>query len=370
VYGAGILDRASDIRSGDAEIPGPAEIIILGGEYDILELSRWRPEIDQVLSLPGTVFTDLDESSNRLRIGIESSEFQDRVEAFVANSGVPLQAVIIEVVDPIFYLKDLRDKFRPVQGGTQIEIDTAVFGYTHCTVGFNAIFNNLRGFITNSHCTGSLDGGVQGKMFHQPTDPFNPFADQNILGFEHFDPEMWSGGICPSGRICRRSDAAFIWYASRFGFPQNFSIENPNLYGSGIARTTSWTGSLTIDDANPKFDIVSEGFPLYGEFVDKVGRTTGWTFGRITETCVHSNVKDTDNTMLCQYRVLRDVGDNLISDHGDSGSPVFRWLDFDSSDVELYGILWGGNASGSQFVFSSMLFIHLDLFPVTVDDLP
>ena len=74
-------------------------------------------------------------------------------------------------------------------------------------------------------------------------------------------------------------------------------------------------------------------------------------------------------TLLCQYRVVRSAGStSKISDLGDSGSPVFQRLG--GNDVNLFGILWGGDDDGTRFFFSSVLFVQLDLFPLTVVDFP
>jgi hypothetical protein len=45
---------------------------------------------------------------------------------------------------------------------------------------------------------------------------------------------------------------------------------------------------------------------------------------------------------------------------GDSGSDVFQ-----STDVKLAGILWGGNSGGTQFVFSPLANVVRDLGPLT-----
>lgn len=58
-----------------------------------------------------------------------------------------------------------------------------------------------------------------------------------------------------------------------------------------------------------------------------------------------------DVTQLCQAIVNAGVGG------GDSGSPVF----LGSTNVTLYGILWGGNFSGSSLVYSPLTNIQLEL---------
>jgi hypothetical protein len=100
-------------------------------------------------------------------------------------------------------------------------------------------------------------------------------------------------------------------------------------------------------------------FPTVGMILDKVGRTTGWTFGRVSASCVNVNVLNTNITMLCQDIVDRTSGTNMITDLGDSGSPVFRWSG--GNTVSLAGVLWGGNQTGTQWVFSAMSNIESEL---------
>ena len=342
-----------DPASGDVVVP-PELFRVVPANYDILQLSRWRASAEKALTIPGVILTDLDERRNCVTIGIESSHAREQVERTLRDQGVPLEAVIIEETEPIFFYDTLRSKIRPVDGGVQVEPDLEIFGNRRCTMGFNAIHNGKRGFVTNSHCTRGR-GRSEGTDFHQPTDPLNPFADQQKVGDESFDPEFWAGGTCPEGQVCRTSDSAFIEY------------DESAFYGSRIARTSLWTKSLDIDDGNPSFRIVDEVFfPLKGTRLDKVGRTTGWTNGTVNRTCFTTRVGGTPNvTMVCQYDVMQPAGMDEISDGGDSGSPVFRRVG--GSEIELYGILWGGPRDNSYFVFSSIFFIHLDLFPLIVE---
>ena len=113
-----------------------------------------------------------------------------------------------------------------------------------------------------------------------------------------------------------------------------------------IAKTSGPNnGSLVI---NGTFTITSElGGPAFANtLVNKVGRTTGWTQGRISKTCANTGVSGTRIVRLCQDFVDAGVGG------GDSSSPVFKITSGDN--VELYGILWGGNQSGTMFVYSPL----------------
>ena len=110
------------------------------------------------------------------------------------------------------------------------------------------------------------------------------------------------------------------------------------------------------------FRITSEGPSIVGEIVNKVGRTTGWSQGDVTGTCVNTGVSGTNIVQLCQDHVNASVGG------GDSGSPVFSITDNPAiDDVELKGILWGGNSAGTTFVYSPIANVERsdELGPIT-----
>jgi hypothetical protein len=237
---------------------------------------------------------------------------------------------VVQEVEPVRYATTLRDRVRPVRGGLQINFPGFV-----CTLGFNAVRSGQRSFITNSHCT-NVQGGTEGTPYWQPSQATAPAQ----IATEVADPQYRRGDGCPSGRRCRRSDAARAAYAGG----------TSSTLGS-IARTTGANNtSLTIQGS---FTITGEGSPVVGQTVNKVGRTTGWTRGAVTNTCVHVNVSGSNITQLCQTLVSAGVGS------GDSGAPVFLQL-AGGSNATLLGILWGGSGS-STFVFSPMANIEAEL---------
>ena len=86
--------------------------------------------------------------------------------------------------------------------------------------------------------------------------------------------------------------------------------------------------------------------------VYKVGRTSGWDSGTVTDTCTGSNLGN-GRWLLCQ-----NIASGAV-DPGDSGSPVFKITNSpNQGDVELLGILWGGVDS---FHFSPIGAVYLDL---------
>jgi hypothetical protein len=320
----------------------PAAVRVVEGRYGWQQLERWQAQASaEALGVPGAVLVDNDEASNRVRIGVEHLSAMAQVRATLARLGIPDAAVIVERADPIVPVASLQNVVdRPVRAGVQINFP----GFL-CSVGFNATSGSQRSFITASHCT-TTQGGVENTPYWQPlqstqptqiaTEVADPVYQRNIAG-------------CPKGgKLCRFSDASRAAY-----------INGANQALGLIARTSGAnngsleiTGSFTIsaDDCATR-----GGCLTVGTTVNKVGRTTGWTAGAITNTCVNTGVSGTRFVQLCQTFVSAGVGG------GDSGSDVFQ---ITGTTVKLAGILWGGNSGGTQFVFSPFGNVTSELGPL------
>ncbi|MGH9948557.1 MAG: S1 family peptidase [Pyrinomonadaceae bacterium] len=307
---------SSEILGGESLDKTGMEVI--EGNYTFLQLKEWHDKMTtSVLEMPGVVFTDIDDTKNRLRIGVENLRASRKtVTEHLVNLGIPIEAVVISRTKPIE--PELRDRNRPLRGGFQIN-----FSGSLCTLGFVADRGGVRGFVTNSHCSG-IQGGNQGTVFHQPT----ASGTTNRIGQETTDPTYFTGGACPAGRRCRFSDSSF----ARVPHPSGPSVSSTR---GSIARppvgSTSWNGT-------DLFTITSESNPVAGQSVTKVGRTTGRSSGTVQQTCANFNVSGGNITQLCQAQ----AGYNSAG--GDSGSPVFRITS--GFNVALVGIHWG---SGGAF---------------------
>ncbi len=302
---------------------------VLLGRYAFSDLRNWYDRVVEVLGIPGVVFTDIDERDNRLKVGVEDAETADAVRRELDRLAIPRAAVTVEESAPIEFATTLQERVRPLEGGLQINFP----GYL-CTLSFNATRAGVEGFVIPSHCT-SVQGGVEGTVYHQPV----ASGSTNYIGEETADPTYFTHAPCPAGRRCRYSDSAFA---------QRDGAVSADL--GSLARTTG-LGSIDIAGSYQIVGTVSS--PMFGQVLNKVGRTTGWSQGMVIGTCSDFNVSqgghDTGITMLCQDEVAANVG------AGDSGSPVFRITNSPLiNDVSLYGILWGGNGTGTEFVFSNM----------------
>ena len=316
----------------------PATMRVRKADFDWAALDRWFTQASvEALGIQGVVFADADEARNRVRIGVEHAAAAARVRGVLARLGIPASAVNVDVTQPIRQLATLRDAVRPVVAGVQINFP----GFL-CSLGFNASRSGIRGFVTASHCT-STQGGVEGTPYWQPLESVRPIQ----VATETVDPTYPTGGSCPAGRNCRRSDAAFAKYINgtqnTLGRIARTSRINPN------DRTIVGSWTITSDASSSSFTI--------GLRVNKVGRTTGWSQGPVTGTCVNVNVSGTNITQLCQTIVSATVAG------GDSGSDVFTITS--GTNVRLNGVLWGGSSDGKTFVFSPLANVKGELGALT-----
>jgi hypothetical protein len=312
---------------------GPFASVVAAQRPDLeARHQRLRP----LFELAGVVFTDADETSGRFVVGVQNRGIQGLIRARLAVLGVPSASVDIVEAEPIVQVATLRDTSLPVVAGVQIRFSNYV-----CSLGFNAIRNGVAGFVTASHCSDS-QGSVDGTSYYQPLNQ----VPAEFIGTEMVDPpyKRGVGAGCPKGRLCRRSDS-------------NFSAYNGTPFSFTIARTTGPNiVSLQIDNTNPSFVIGGKGPAVRNDTVNKVGRTTGWTTGQVSRTCANTGVSGSNLVLLCQDFV---DGNGQIVAGGDSGSPVFR-IEADGS-ATLLGNLWGGNTSGTQFVYSPIANIEDEL---------
>jgi hypothetical protein len=336
------------------------DLVVRQAAHDYLQLDAWyRTAWPAALAVSGAVYSDIDEAGNGLRFGGADATAVAGIQDALAAVGVPRSATVVEQTAPIVQLVTLRDRVRPVHGGYQINFLNVggVVGVSFlCTLGFNAVpvMEGTNSFITNSHCTNSQGGS------ETPTDYYQPLQDpegdrlanpENFIGVEVDDPHYWISLDCAvPGFMCRYSDAARAEYAPDQGFALG-----------RLARTAARDpdlGTLEVDGEKPSFQIVAEqAHSVMGEEANKVGRTTGWTFGPVIATCINSIVLGAEKPIiqLCQTRVRAGVAG------GDSGSPVFR-PQGGGDRATLLGILWGGSVSGEvTFVFSPMFNIEREL---------
>lgn len=336
------------------------DVVIREADFAFRELAEWRDlAYEYALGRDDVVRLDLDERRNRVAIGITDSGVVTDVEDILLELGIPRGAVVLErAADPV---KDvtLRDEFRPARGGFEITT-TDQFGIGPagiCTLGFSAVSGTKNVAFTASHCTDEFwdidNGGA-----YQDT-----IVGGNFIGYENADPD-WFDCDSPwyATRPCRYSDAANFEYMSTVDFDLGYLARTLGPPATGWGN---W-GSITIDDANPRWHITDKGDPI--GTIHKVGMRTGWTEGDALFSCVDRDVNQEINgdeetvRLKCQYEA------DYYSFGGDSGSPVFRITGANS--VTLVGLHWGRDTVQDRTILTPMSGLELDFGAFTISDVP
>jgi hypothetical protein len=336
-----------------------ADLRVRQGTFEYAQLNAWYRQVrPDAFAVAGIILGDVDEARNRIRFGVASATAAAAVQGVVAQLGIPSSAVIVQQRAPFTTVATLRDDVSPIQGGLQINflnVGGVVGVSLLCTLGFNAVIDGVSSFITNSHCS-QVEGGEE-----TPTDYYQPLQDsdgdrmvnpEKLIATEADDPHWFISLDCPLSPAfqCRWSDASRAAYIPTVAAEAKLGR---------IARTVRPSTSLTDVELTIGgfFTIKREqARGVVGEVANKVGRTTGWTFGTTTETCVDVIALGTTHIRLCQEIVA------AVVDGGDSGSPVFR-RNGGGSNVTLLGVLWGGSTDDAnpEFVYSPMFGIEREL---------
>jgi hypothetical protein len=112
------------LRARIAEMPTSLRPIPVRANYDFLALKTWYGDFAQeVLTLPDVVSTDIDETQNRLNVGLSNTRSEDGVRQLASKHAVPQGAIIVSQTAPV--RPDLQVRFRPLQGGQQIGVQNA-----------------------------------------------------------------------------------------------------------------------------------------------------------------------------------------------------------------------------------------------------
>jgi hypothetical protein len=293
--------------------------------YDFAQLKGWYDQLNELFVRNDVFMLDVDEAANRVFVGVRDNVAIAAVRAVAARLGVPAAALHVETQPAPERRLTLRERPPALQGGYQI--DRISGDGDECTLGFNAVYNGQSSFISASHCSRDMYA-LDYTSMSQPW--VGPGAE---IGSEIMDRELFYCGpyvVVP----CRHSDAA-IW-------SHNGSV----AVDLGVLAETQWaTGKSSTIEVIRTNDVVdkvtSSEFIAVGSILDKTGRTTGSTYGEVTQSCTRIN------ELQCQY-VSR-----IYSEGGDSGSPVYVWLEL--GRVSLQGVLWGGPAGDHTTTYSSPL---------------
>lgn len=301
---------------GDAPALRSVATRLVPVRYSFAQLHSWREAIYGKGLPNGIRLVDADEGRNVVRIGTQDGSTAQAVRDLARSLDIPEDAVVAETVPELIQLTDsLSSRIRPVMGGLKTP---------NCTLGFKAKKTGLTRYVTtNAHCTTTF-GTVDGDDLGQPT------LQSGRVAHEVDDPAFTSTG-CITGYTCRWADVA-LFQCDTISQCANYTIARTTFEYTG--SDTSQSGSFELT-AEPWFVVgeLSNSSLTQGASLSKVGRSSGWTGGTISQTCVDSYLSS--STMLrCQY-LFYGVGRA-----GDSGSPVFQY-ESSTGKAWLGGIMWG-----------------------------
>ena len=328
-------------------------IIVAPSKHSFVQLTRWRDAISsRFYGLNGAVSLGIDYRKNLVVLDVRSWALTP-ANAMTSSVGVPAGAYEIRESGQTATRATLQGSFGPVPGGVQM-VSTPNGSYgndgrTICTMGVatDRFMGDYwqGGWITNSHCVPPRFVNQSRWVFQtwrvypacgDPSLPNCVLTPDEFVGFEYVDPPYFTCGQPLNSWRCRYSDAAWVW-----ALPQD-PAKSPE-HGK-IARTDSFWGSLTVDNNYQRFSIRSYRGAVQGMEVHKMGRSTGWTWGHVTDVCVDQ--LDNPDKFLCQDKT------DYPDDYGDSGSPVFFWFGgtgtlWSTLKVDLVGIHWGVQFDGA-----------------------
>jgi hypothetical protein len=342
-----------------------ADLQVRQARYDWAQLNTWYGQSwARVLGINGAVTSDIDETTNTLHFTGLDNGVLNTIANTVAGLGIPAEAVTLTRRGPVRQVATLRDNARPPYGGFQIQFFPLPASplVLLCTLGVNVVKDGVNSFLTNSHCS-NVQGGITVRTDYYQATRGGLLADpNNFVAYEVDDPDYASGGECPLARRCRYSDASRAQYGQGQPFVLGRIARTALLNTILVSDSTPY---LTIDNLNPTRRLIAEQLqPVVGQTLNKVGRTTGWTSGKVTETCVNVDVSDSDITQLCQSLV------DAFVDGGDSGSPT--WGLYTDGNAFLAGLLWGSSTdlvtNAVQFIFSPLGSIRNEMGNFTAVD--
>lgn len=317
----------------------------------------------------GAVAVDADEKNNVVSIYVQDEYNKQNILEKIDNTGInedilniqeipernELEPIDPPNISPSDTNQTLQGRVRPMGGGIEIApLSTCTMtAVTDWYTQDDGVLVKRHGFITNSHCTNSNSaiGTNNGIYAAQP-------SRGPVVGKEIHDPNKFTNSqveACPSGRDCRFSDSALFTFYEETDPYGNYG----HIIYRPIDSSNSQAGSVKIDNSKEPWDVDETGYSLVGEKINKVGRTTGWTYGTVSKTNV--NIKytpggnDTGTTILSQ-----NISEDLIAQPGDSGSPVFK---ITPSGTEVVGVVWyrEGQLFGYNIVYSPWSNVKRDL---------
>lgn len=351
---ASYLDHRGQSRAVRATGRG-VTMRFVGATYDYSELLAFKHAIEPIAGahVADIGSLSIDEKANRVRIGVVSDAAESRIRAALAAANVPKEVVTYGITSHV-RPTSLQEPWLPLWGGTRL-VGMGSSSST-CTLGLPILRRPFlhvtqAGVLTAAHC---VTGGVQNQLVQWNF--VTSFIDTVAIS------DVVLGGYSCSLGTCRHSDAVLGTVVGGHNSALG-TIAHPNA----SASPPTWQGTLNFDAhlgaSDGPFKVYDDdSSPVVGQYIEKVGQTTGWTEGQVNDACLDGFNSPLNLWITCSVRVAAG------SDGGDSGGPVFGiiWPTFTASNmVHFQGILWGVTLDGfvpnHNYLYSTIANIKLDL---------
>lgn len=317
---------------------------IIKAKYNFKQLHDWKKLSDNVFSIDSVISTDIDDRNNRITIGVTDLSQENLIRDYIDSLGIPQEALTIKQQQQRvnhnhnWSPTTLQGANNTLRGGLYIKGSSG----SNCSMGPRVIatHNNEEyiGFLTNSHCT-TTRGVTDGDTFTQ---------GGRYVGTEQIDIPSFS---CLGNNTCYNTDAVFVGTVNGEGVEGTVKGEHFHTIGLN-------DGSINLHK-NHKLKQAGWGDnAVIGAIMDKVGRKSGWTYGKVYEICFDVRASNDNSIIRCSNAVKRLNNTYKMSLGGDSGAPVFKWSSPDWA--RLNGVLWGGLPDDSDFVYTPFNSIRSD----------
>ncbi|HZS58461.1 MAG TPA: hypothetical protein VFA43_04275 [Gemmatimonadaceae bacterium] len=351
VVGTTDLTKASEVRAAVAsellnDPHGELPVRVVPMRYSLAKLDQFEAVFRAQAKSFGIVLSGISERDNAVRLGVLSADQRPAILSAAGRSGVPRDAIVVEVVATPTLTRNLTSGIRPVQGGVQITGNFTFNGaHEHpvCTLGLNVKFSvnlNNRYQLSAAHCfepdqPGDF-GGLIGAQVSQPDSSVSALMGSVIINPSAFTHS--TNANCPLGEACRFSDAALAQITQSSVTWDFGGIAQPDA----ICSLPTIFCSTNIAATNNRIQLSGTLALLQGDTVYRVGRTTGEGIGVVTNACINVYISSDNGNRLCSAQVSGAIG------AGDSGGPVM-FKNTTRGTYFLEGLEFGANGNTVYF---------------------
>jgi hypothetical protein len=327
------------------------EVSIKPASYSFRQLAYWRDQLAAVASKVGARFLDLNERENRVTIGLTRPEVREALDSQLLALSIPREAVTVEESNPTYATENAglfqsathqRAYADTLAGGLQYawyDVLNTTNGF--CTIGYTTSTpSGDVGFISAGHCSPQkwTTDGYFGSKIGQP-------STTNNIGYELYDP---SPGTCPILWGCdhyRFADANLNKITGRPVKVGYLVAPNSRLGSSGVDTTLYANWYIAVTGTTSSISA--------GSVIDKIGRSTGWHYGTVNNTCSDFSVGSWPDVQMvrCAYSI------NTAVENGDSGGPVFY---YSGGEATAAGITHAKDGPSKAW-FSKWMYVESEL---------